>query len=259
MRDWRDSLIWATLLILFILITTSIAIAYPNQGDWVVTNVESCENENITLNGSLIVSTGAKLTLSKVNLVINNTYPGQFNIKVDPGGSLEIDGSNIKPSNIAYPFRIIVEEGSIAITADTISGVGYLGQNGEDYPTLEIKSVTNAQIKGNYITNVDSLILRLTDVTDSQISDNVVKTLKEKNDPYPQGFALIRSKNNIISNNTITGVYTGMMFFNQSTNNYVAFNTLSPGTADHLGNGIFVNTDSNNNNFHGNTISGPTG
>jgi hypothetical protein len=259
MRDWRAKLIRAKLLMLFILITTSIATAYPNQGDWVVTNVESFENENITLNGSLIVRIGARLTLSKVNLTINNTYPGQFNIKVDPGGSLEIDGSNIKPSNLAYPFGIIVEEGSIAITNNTISGVGYMGQNGEEYPTLELISVSNAQIRGNYITNVDSLVLRLSDVTDSQISDNTVKTLKEKREPYPQGFALIRSKNNIISNNTITGVYTGMMFFNQSTNNYVAFNTLSPGTAGHLGNGIFVNKDSNNNNFHGNTISGPSG
>jgi parallel beta-helix repeat protein len=99
----------------------------------------------------------------------------------------------------------------------------------------------------------------LADVTDSQISDNTAVTVEEQNDPYPQGFGMVRSKNNIISNNTISGVYTGMWLTDQSTGNYVAFNTLSPGTDGHLGNGIFVNADSNNNNFHGNTLTGPTG
>jgi nitrous oxidase accessory protein NosD len=127
------------------------------------------------------------------------------------------------------------------------------------YPTLNIVSVRNATIKGNTITNVDSIIFRLNHVTDSEISDNTFETLKEANDPFPWALQLSNSKNNIISNNSITGVYTGIGFEVQSTHNYVAFNTISPGTAGHLGNGIYADTDSNNNKFNSNIIHGPTG
>lgn len=259
MLKYKTELSKAGIVILFLFLAPSFAIAYPAQGDWMVTGIENLQNENITLNGNLIVSNGGSLTLRKTNLTINNSYSGQFNIIIQPGGKIIIDDCDIKPSNLSYSFGISIEEGSIVLSNSRITGVGYISQDDEIIPTLEVVSVRNALIKGNNITNVASLIFRLNHVTDSEISDNTVETLKEANDPFPWALALYNSKNNIISNNSITGVYTGIGLENQSTNNYVAFNTIRPGTAGHLGSSIFANSDSNNNKFYSNIISGPTG
>lgn len=259
MMKGRTSLYKTSVALLFFFSLPSYGLAYPAQGDWVISGVENIENQIIMLNGNLVVNDGGSLTIRKTNLFINNSYPGQFNIKVEPGGSLKIYDSTLKPSNLSYSFGIRVQEGSIVLSNNHIAGIGFIDQDDKLCPTVELHYVHGALISGNYITNVKSLVFHLQNTTSSEISDNIIETLEKATDPYPSAFGLVQSSNNTITNNTITGVYTGMLFSNQSSHNYVAFNSLTPGTAGHLGNGIYVDNDSNNNRFYGNTINGPTG
>jgi parallel beta-helix repeat protein len=246
---------------LFVTLFTNIALAQPTQGDWIVTGEETVENEVITLNGNLIVKDGGKLTLRNVTLIVDNSYTGQYGISAEPGSSILIYDSSLSSSNFAYKFAFDVEDAVFVMENSELRGIGYASSALEGtfgISALMIKNCQNIVFENNRIEYVNSGVIQLSNVRNSVIRNNNIVTREAGNDPYPGGFFLYNSENNTIADNSITGVHTGIILFDDSSGNYVENNELSPGTAGHLGQSITLDS-SNNNVFVNNKIHGPTG
>jgi hypothetical protein len=226
----------------------------PTNGDWIITGEEILENQTITLNGNLIVENGGSLALTNINLIINNTYKGQYLIEAKPGSSLAIYNSEIHPCNLEYGFRIIVENASFELVCSDLRGFGYRGVLYNPF-ALFLNNVQSALILNNVIEHMSGAI-SLINVLDSEVSDNIITASGEE----AGGFSFQDCHNNVIVNNAMTGSghYVGIMF-DKSTGNYVANNDLWPGPTGHLGHGVCLDYGSNNNIFESNTIRGPTG
>ncbi len=246
---------------LLVTLFTNIVLAQPAQGDWIITGAEVVENEIITLNGNLIVKNGGMLTLRNVTLTIDNSYTGQYGISAEPGSSISIYNSILSSSNLEYKFSFDVENAVFVMMDSELHGGGYapsLLEGSFGMSALTIRNCQNVIFENNRMEYINSGAIQLSDVRNSVIRNNNITTWEEGNDPYPGGIFLYNSENNTIANNFITGVHTGMIFFDDSSGNYVDNNELSPGTAGHLGQGITLDS-SNNNVFVNNKIHGPTG
>ena len=243
------------------IILAQLTLAQPAQGDWIITGEEVVENEIITLNGDLIVKNGGRLTLRNVTLTIDNSYTGQYGISAEPGSSISIYDSSLSSSNLEYKFTFEVEDAVFVMMNSGLRGGGYstsVLEGSFGMSVLTIRNCQNVIFENNRMEYINSGAILLSDVRNSVIRNNNITTWGEQNDPYPGGLFLYNSGNNTITNNVITGVYTGMIFFDDSSGNYVDNNELSPGTAGHLGQGITLDS-SNNNVFVNNKIHGPTG
>jgi len=81
----------------------------PSPGDWVVNNTEVRENEIMVLTGNLVVESGGNLTLINCTLLMNCTYDGEWQIRVESGGIMSVlEGSNITAYNPNYEFLFYV-------------------------------------------------------------------------------------------------------------------------------------------------------
>jgi len=100
--------VWAGLtfglmLALFILFAAN-AHAETINSDWIVSGSEERINEEIILNGNLVISPDSSLTLTNVKLVINSTSNGQQSINIQQWGKLYINDSEIT-GNYYYYFN----------------------------------------------------------------------------------------------------------------------------------------------------------
>jgi len=62
----------------------------PSPNDWIVTGEEVHENEVIILTGNLIVQAGGDLTLINCTLLMNCTYDGEWQIRVESDGIMNV-------------------------------------------------------------------------------------------------------------------------------------------------------------------------
>ena len=90
----------------------------PSPGDWVVSSTEVREDEVIILTGNLIVESGGNLTLINCTLYMNCTYDGEWQIRVESGGIMNVlEGSNITAYNpdcrfLFYVYGRLIMRGS---------------------------------------------------------------------------------------------------------------------------------------------------
>ncbi len=101
--------------------------------DWVVTGREIKEGGAVALNRNLVVERGGELTLRSVKLTIQNTYHGQFGIRVKSGGRMTVEsGSAITAASDSGRFSFVVETGAgFAMTDSSLTRCGW-GLPGED-------------------------------------------------------------------------------------------------------------------------------
>ncbi len=86
------------------------------EGDWVVTTPDDYfENETIYLTGNLTIPAGETLTLVNTTILMNCSFPGQFHIEVEDGGTLIMqDGGDG-----FMPTEIFDTDASVITTNDT--------------------------------------------------------------------------------------------------------------------------------------------
>jgi len=88
--------------------------------DWIVTETEFVENDTVLLDRDLIVENGGDLTLRSVTLTMNNTYNGEFGIRVKSGGAIAIEsGTRITAASGSARFSFAVDAGAIFVMSDS--------------------------------------------------------------------------------------------------------------------------------------------
>jgi len=117
MRKWGLALLGIVCLFVVVLIAGSASASGsgedyppPASGDWVVDSVTTVQNEDVTLNGDLLIQNGGVLTLDDCTLVIHSTSNGEFGIYVNGsnGGALNLYHTMIKANEHANGYRFEV-------------------------------------------------------------------------------------------------------------------------------------------------------
>jgi len=120
----------------------------PGPGDWVVGGTEVRENEVIILAGNLIVESGGNLTLINCTLYMNCTYDGEWQIRVERGGIMNVlKGSVITAYNPDYEFLFYVY-GRLIMQDSFLSRCGY----NYGHPGLLLRTDEGVMIKSCTIT-----------------------------------------------------------------------------------------------------------
>lgn len=222
--------------------------------DLIVNDVKVIENQKMTIEGSIVVKDGGNLTFKNSTVIIKNSFDGEYGIFAEPGSSLAIYNSDLKPISLESRFTINIKDAKFVMMNTHLSGVGY-GHK----PAIELDRLNNAIIKENSITNMKSIAFRLNNVTNTEIANNSIVAKEEQREWFPAAIDLNLSKDNNIVDNYFTDIDTGITMHSECTGNYVAGNKLTPGITKHLSNGIYVFWNSDNNVFENNEIHGPTG
>ncbi|MBY9000955.1 MAG: right-handed parallel beta-helix repeat-containing protein [Candidatus Heimdallarchaeota archaeon] len=100
-------------------VNSNIKFQPPVSGVWTITDQETINNENIIINGSIIIEDSGELSIidSTVTFTVNETS----NLDVNVAGTLIVDNSTLTVSNALYNFTITAVEGStITITDSTV-------------------------------------------------------------------------------------------------------------------------------------------
>ena len=84
----------------------------PHEGNWIINNSTEINDEMIVLNGDLIIENGGKLTLRNVDLRFNCERNGEYKLKVEEGGRIEIYNTTIG-SNTNYKYKIEVDNDGV--------------------------------------------------------------------------------------------------------------------------------------------------
>ena len=79
--------------------------------DWYIEYDDSItrKDENITLNGNLIINCSGVLRFTNIILKINSTATKRHTIWVKPGGSLIMVNTTVSANDTNYPYEFIVE------------------------------------------------------------------------------------------------------------------------------------------------------
>ncbi len=114
----------------------------PSSGDWVIDDITIIKNDDIIVNGSIIINNGGALILENSTIRMNLNYPGQYKITVNSGGNLTIDNSKITAFNTTNYYTIEVLSGAVFSTnSSTIEYAGYFDYNTyTDYPGVKIET-----------------------------------------------------------------------------------------------------------------------
>ena len=121
----------------------------PGPGDWVVSGEEVRRDETIILTGNLIVQPGGNLTLTNCTLYMNCSCNGEWQIKVESGGVMNVlEGSNITAYVPEFDFLFYVY-GSLTMRDSELHECGYEW----DYPGLWLETDEGVIIENCTITN----------------------------------------------------------------------------------------------------------
>ena len=276
-RNLRGILSFCVPLVLaFLLLSLSAKITLAQ--DWVVTGTQVVENDAIALNGNLIVENGGNLTLRAVTLTMNNSYNGEYGIRVKSGGAITIEeGSVITATSDSDRFSFAVESGARFLMRNSeLSRCGW-GPDSEDLwdkvPILSgmrglVIDTSNAVIEGNTLSNNHvGIILTGYGITldNNHIHSNKVHgiyirgglTCQITNNSIQHSsisspFRIVEGEDNTIKSNTITlsSIPRGVIETMFSHGNVIEENDISG-----MGAGISLMFVSNNNTVRGNTIS----
>ena len=276
-RNLRGILSFCVPLVLaFLLLSLSAKITLAQ--DWVVTGTQVVENDAIALNGNLIVENGGNLTLRAVTLTMNNSYNGEYGIRVKSGGAITIEeGSVITATSDSDRFSFAVESGARFLMRNSeLSRCGW-GPDSEDLwdkvPILSgmrglVIDTSNAVIENNTLSNNHiGIILTGSGITldNNHIHSNKVhgiyirggSTCQITNNSIQHStisspFRIVEGEDNTIKGNMITlsAIHRGVIETMFSHGNVIEENDISG-----LGVGVSLMFVSNNNTVRGNTIS----
>jgi parallel beta-helix repeat protein len=166
---------------------------WETNGDWIIdgtTTMFTFTTTTIIVNGNLTIMPGRTLTLQNVNLMMNSSYDGQYNITVKSGGNFIIedldddhttpgDASVITsdPTNGTYRYGFVVEgpSGYIELKNSELHECGWdnIDPDWED-AGLNIQG-PNAIVTGNDISNnFRGLIIHNTSAVGAKIENNTI-------------------------------------------------------------------------------------
>jgi parallel beta-helix repeat protein len=249
----------------------------PSNGDWIVTGLETVENQIITLNGNLIIENGGNLTLSGITLTMDNDYDGEYGIRVKSGSTITIEkGTVITAASGSAHFSFAVESGSQFFMKDSELHECGWGPDSEDLwdkePILSgmrglVIDTTNAVIENNSLSsNHIGIILTGSGISldNNHIHSNKVHgvyirgglTCQITNNSIQHAsisspFRIVEGEDNTIKSNTITLslIHRGVIETMLSHGNVIEENDILG-----LGVGVSLMFVSNNNIVRGNTI-----
>ncbi len=130
----------------------------PSTGDWEITGTEEITAQTILMNGSIVVKSGGRLTLSDVDIIFmlneNGMSNGEFNVTVTENSVLVLDNVNITTDDPTLRTYLLADESStIQIDQSSFTNFGYAGQNAFILDHLVNDSyITNSMIDGPFST-----------------------------------------------------------------------------------------------------------
>ena len=194
---------------------------YSGNGQWIIDSDTYAENEEIVLNGDLIIENGGNLTLRNVTLLMNCTSDGELRIEVNSGGNLVIEmSSRISSVDPIYSWYLKANSGSnIRIQDSTITDAGREG-GGE------------REIRGLWINTTNSMIINCT------IQDNYC------------GILLYGAEDAFVANNTILNSTTNGILQESTDNSTITGNNIH----NSGGQGISIDFSPGNSTIEHNTV-----
>ena len=229
-------------------------------GDWIITGTEAVGNATIFMNGNVIVENGGSLTLTEVVLTMDCSYEGEYGILANPGSSLSIYSSTIRPFDQESTLAFIVDDAQLVLRNNEIHGVGWLHE--EWLPALEALhqeeqippregmwiSADGAIVEGNTIYHKESSGIRLQEGGGALITANEI--VFEGWGESRGGIDIDHSHGNTITRNYLRKQIHPICL-DGSWNNLVAENEI---TLKSHSTGIVVQEGSGNNVIANNTI-----
>jgi parallel beta-helix repeat protein len=171
----------------------------PSNGDWVVDSETRMENEDLTLNGNLVIQSGGNLTLSNVILRMNCSYDGEYNITVEIGGHLTIkSNSTVTAVNSSHAWCLKARGATLNLFSSKFRYGGWNPPN-------------------NYFTDDNNGIYCTTD--GAQIINNTIEFCF-------QGLKFYTVQDSIVANNTITNISSYGIVHYYGSNNTIRGNDI---------------------------------
>ncbi len=97
----------------------------PSTGTWIVNQTTIVEDEDIILNGSIVVTENGSLILKNSTLTFNMSYDGEYNITVMANGSLYMNNTHISSMN-NYRYAIFLFAGAnLELYGSNLDYVGF--------------------------------------------------------------------------------------------------------------------------------------
>jgi parallel beta-helix repeat protein len=203
-------------------------------GDWVVSTGNSTvvSSKSFQMNGTLKLENGSSLKLTDTKITFKNTYKGQYGIRVQTGGVLEIgdidnnrlttsDASNISTANASNQIYFIIEgDGKLYMNNSITYGVGYSG-GPADHVGLYVAG-SGSILRGNSIQRVPTTFdgILIVGASNVQVLDNTIEKVKDA------AIYLKSSSECTIDNNIVQGAKIFGIYLVSTVNNTVGNNTV---------------------------------
>ena len=98
----------------------------PVNGDWVISGAETHTDEDFTVNGTIWVQDGARLTLEDTIIRMNSGFSGEFGIVVEDGGTLLIRDNSVITTYSGWEYVFEAQNGSrLEIIESSVMYCGY--------------------------------------------------------------------------------------------------------------------------------------
>ena len=183
---------------------------YLEKADWIIDKPVKLVSQNIAVNTNIKVVKGGELILVNSTLYFNNERKEGYVLEVFPGGKLTIISSTITGPKDRYYSIFVHYNASLTIVNSTIRNAGWKDQA----ETSEYKYIGPAYTR-DYSIGGHGL--------------EINTTVKEFKGNLFENIASIRfySSNNVVENNTVTGIrHEGLAFMRSSNNNIVRNNII---------------------------------